>query len=222
MHPALFPTCLQDMDYLQRGYEPIIKWSTSQSAVNSMYAYHRRVLQVLYSQSRSVSPKSHWVLKDPVHMPQLNALFNTYPDARIVWTHRNILDVVRSDFGRRQTLNAQEGVVLDPRHTIEVFGRDAIAGIRARDSLPEADARFCDVYFDDLVADPLEAVGAIYRHFGLQTSPAHVSAMKAWLAANFRAARKYDVTPDKLGFESERAMLAPFEQYVARFPRTRP
>jgi hypothetical protein len=220
MHPALFPTCIQDMGIAQPGYAPIVRWSTSQSAKDSMYAYHRRVLQVLHSQGRSLSPKSHWVLKDPVHMPNLKSLLKTYPDARIVWTHRNILDVVRSDFGRRQMLDPKE--YLEPRHTLEIFGRDATTGIRVRDSLPDAAARFCDVYFEDLVADPLAAVGAIYRHFGLQTSPAHVSAMEAWLSDNFRAARRYNVTAESLGFSSERAMLAPFEQYMARFPRTRP
>jgi hypothetical protein len=206
------------MHHSQCGYEPIVQWSTSQSVLDSMYAYHRRVLQVLYSQKRSLSPKSHWVLKDPVHMPQLQSLLKTYPDARIVWTHRNILDVVRSDFGRRQML----GESLDPQHTLEVFGRDAARGIRTRDSLPDAAARFCDIYFEDLVADPLATVDTIYKHFGLRTSPAHVSAMEAWLAKNFRAARTYKVTAEGLGFASERAMLAPFEQYVARFPKTRP
>ena len=48
------------------------------------YAHHRRTLQVLQSEA-----PGRWVLKMPAHALFIDALLATYPDARIIWTHRD-------------------------------------------------------------------------------------------------------------------------------------
>ena len=55
------------------------------------YRFHRRFLQHLQSRS-----PGRWVLKAPSHLACLDVLFGVYPDARIVWTHRDPLKVVPS------------------------------------------------------------------------------------------------------------------------------
>ena len=57
-----------------------------------LYAYHRRMLQLLQSRHRG----ERWVLKAPSHLGQLPALFREYPDARVVITHRDPLRVIGS------------------------------------------------------------------------------------------------------------------------------
>src|SRR5262245_56453968 len=56
------------------------------------YAYHRRFLQHLQWQA----PGARWVLKAPSHVFSLDALLATYPDARIVQTHRDPVTAVAS------------------------------------------------------------------------------------------------------------------------------
>jgi hypothetical protein len=56
------------------------------------YAQHRSALQAL----QSAQPTERWVLKTPNHLWDLDALRAAYPDARIVWTHRDPAPVVTS------------------------------------------------------------------------------------------------------------------------------
>jgi len=56
------------------------------------YEWHRLVLQVLQRRFR----ESRWVLKSPVHLHSLPVLLATYPDARLVVTHRDPLAVLPS------------------------------------------------------------------------------------------------------------------------------
>src|SRR5262249_57108813 len=41
-------------------------------------------------------PRQRWVLKAPLHLPGLRALFATYPDANVIMLHRDPLEVVAS------------------------------------------------------------------------------------------------------------------------------
>ncbi len=60
--------------------------------MHGAYAMHRLALQVL--QSRIPTPV--WSLKTPQHLWSLDTLLEFYPDARIVWTHRDPTKVVTS------------------------------------------------------------------------------------------------------------------------------
>ena len=55
--------------------------------------FHKRRLQ--YLQSGGVRSK-RWLLKSPVHLMRLPELFEVYPDARIIMTHRHPVEVVPS------------------------------------------------------------------------------------------------------------------------------
>ena len=56
------------------------------------YAQHRLALQTLQSRQ----PTERWILKTPNHLWHLDALLAAYPDARIIWTHRDPGPVVTS------------------------------------------------------------------------------------------------------------------------------
>jgi hypothetical protein len=57
------------------------------------YRYHRRVLKLLQWQSGG---NTRWLLKAPNHLGHLPTLFATYPDARVVQTHRDPLKCMAS------------------------------------------------------------------------------------------------------------------------------
>jgi hypothetical protein len=49
------------------------------------YRDHRTILRILQWKN----PRGHWLLKAPAHQSHLDALLETYPDARIIQTHRD-------------------------------------------------------------------------------------------------------------------------------------
>src|SRR5580693_1081566 len=57
----------------------------------SAYEYHKQFLQVLQSEAPGT-----WNLKLPSHALNVPTLLETYPDARLIWTHRDPLTAVGS------------------------------------------------------------------------------------------------------------------------------
>ena len=51
------------------------------------YAYYRRLLKLLQWRN----PRGHWLLKSPEHQSYLPTLFDVFPDARVIVTHRDPL-----------------------------------------------------------------------------------------------------------------------------------
>ena len=149
------------------------------------YRRHRRNLQVigLHDAGR------RWVLKNPSHLFALDAILAVYPDALVIQTHRE----PRTAIASACSLAAHASAGWSPAFTGEVIGRtqlDLWARGLARFTAERArhdPARFCDVRYDDLVADPVGTVEAVYRHFGLPLSGAAADAIRALAAASASA-----------------------------------
>jgi hypothetical protein len=65
------------------------------------YVLYKQFLQLLsYQLSFDESMKHEltwsWMLKCPFHLPYLSELFKVFPDATLVWTHRNPVECVAS------------------------------------------------------------------------------------------------------------------------------
>jgi len=59
---------------------------------------------------------------------------------------------------------------------------DVRRGFAARDDGCAPPERFLDVWYTELMADPLAVVRRIYRHFDLELSTATEERMRTWLA----------------------------------------
>jgi hypothetical protein len=131
------------------------------------YEVHRRFLQHLQWRC----PGERWVLKAPAHLFDFDALFAAYPDAQIVMTHRDPLAMTASNASLTATLRCAFSDEVDPvevgpessRRWAEAIGR----ALRARDRGCAPPERFLDLYYDDLVKDPVGAVRAVYTRFDL-------------------------------------------------------
>lgn len=148
------------------------------------YRHHRRLLQLV----GSTDPERCWLLKYPVHMKKLASLLDVYPDARIVWTHRDPAAVMSSYVSLISGFRALYERDIDReaigREQLEVWAAGADAGIRVR---RERDpSQFFDLHFGDFNADPVAAVERIYAHFGLELSPEAGRALRAHVAGNPR------------------------------------
>ena len=144
------------------------------------YAMHRLALQVL--QSRIPTPA--WSLKTPQHLWCLDTLLEFYPDARIVWTHRDPAKVVPSVASLNTSLQRLNVRANDP----VAIGSDwndklhlaVTRGIEFDGRQNGAD--WCHhLQYADLMADPIAAVRALYAHFGAEVSPLHARRMEVWM-----------------------------------------
>jgi hypothetical protein len=146
------------------------------------YRRHRSNLQMigLHDTGR------RWVLKNPSHLFALDALLAVYPDALVIQTHRS----PRTAIASACSLAAQASAGWSSVFTGEVIGRSQLDLWARGLSLFTAQraghdpARFYDVHYDDLVADPMGTVEAIYGHFGLPLTGEAADAIRSLATAS--------------------------------------
>ena len=145
------------------------------------YGWHREFLQHL----QWGGPPLRWALKGTQHQYHLAELKATYPDAMIVWTHRDLLSVLPSLFELLSRIN--EGIV--GKVNRPALGAQVLSGIHAE--LMEAlespwldDDSVLHLHYRDTMADPVEAIRGIYQHFDLPFSDEFERRIRAWPEAN--------------------------------------
>lgn len=148
------------------------------------YAFHRLFLQ--YLQWRC--PGTHWVLKAPSHLMALDALLAVYPDANIVVTHRDPLKVLPSCSSLAQVLRApftnqlhRDAIGSEVSKRWEESTRDAM---RVRQEHQSKQKNFHDVFYPDLMKNPMAVVRGIYENFGRELSRDAEEAMQRFVERN--------------------------------------
>lgn len=169
------------------------------------YDLHRRFLQHL---QRRRGGGERWVLKTPAHLFELDTLLDTYPDARIVQTHREPLRALASNASQtrvlRSAFSSRPGR-MDTDATLRRWAgalRDA-AAVRAAD--PRAEQRFLDLRHGEIVEDPLREVRRLYDHFGLDLGAEAADRMRRWIREHPRdehGVHRY--TLEEFGIDRER------------------
>jgi hypothetical protein len=150
----------------------------------SAYEYHRRCLQVL--QSGGVTGR--WSLKSPHHAIALDALTAVYPDARLVYLHRDPVAVATSACSLIRCLS---GTFTDADHTayIAAHWTDVLVESVTRVDAYRAkhpDHPILDIHYADLIAEPSTTLERIYAFAGLSWAPDTESVIAAHLARHPR------------------------------------
>jgi hypothetical protein len=181
------------------------------------YQHHRRFLQ--HMQSRHAGER--WILKSPGHLGPLDALFDVYPDAMVVQTHRDPLRVIPSVASLEYTMRLVSSDEVDPhrvgRQMLHVWSTLLEQGMGSRARQPERESRILDVSMSEIVRDPIACVERIYRHFDLRLSDEARGRMRAYLNAHPKdefGVHHYSL--EDFGLEEER-LNAVFKAYRERF-----
>ncbi len=138
------------------------------------YHFHKRFLQHLQHQHMAFGQGGgRWVLKCPDHVFALEAVRAVYPDARLVFVHRDPVSVLLSVAKLTEVVRAPFTRHLDPiaigRQESARWLEGARQMIRAeRDA--GRDGAICHVHHLDLITDPLTTVAGVYRQVGLRLS----------------------------------------------------
>ena len=180
---------------------------------SAQYRIHKMMLQ----HCQHGRPKKRWALKG-FHGPRLNAVFETYPDARLIWTHRDPVQVTASRIGMAVALTkAFAGHVnIDEQAAIHLAATRA--GIKETLSNPLVDdPRVHHVRYRDFVTDPVGTVGKFYDFCGFSMTPGAEQAMRAYLRDN-KGDRygKFVYSSDMIGVDIDK-LHEEFTPYRERF-----
>jgi len=146
----------------------------------AQYRIHKAMLQALQYRRK---PK-YWVLKG-FHTARLEAFFETYPDAKLVWLHRDPVMVAASS--TMMMSDIMEGIV----GKIDLVKEARMHLERVRWSIGNTianplvdDPRILHVRYADFVRDPVGTVRNYYRFAGRPFRERQENAMRTYLANN--------------------------------------
>jgi hypothetical protein len=185
-----------------------------QADMSPTFALHRLVLQILQSRV----PTERWALKTPQYLWCLPALRAAYPDARLVWTHRDPVPVVASVASLNQAFYRTWSRNPDPVVTGAYWSGHMAEAVRrglAFDAA-QADRRWCHhLHYTELMKDPVGAVEALYAHFGERVSDLHRRRMETWMRDRPQSAfgrHRYDLADFSLSAEALDRAYAPYRE----------
>ena len=176
---ALFMLDVRTLGVETQAYVPAYGRWLAGCDMTPAYVQHRLALQTL----QSAQPTERWVLKTPNHLWCLDTLLATYPDARIVWTHRDPGPVVTSLASLVNALQAIFSERPDPARVAEEWRGKARLAIERGLAFDAAHPPgWCaHLHYDELVADAVGAVRRLYAAFGEELGELHRRRMEAWL-----------------------------------------
>ena len=179
------------------------------------YEAHRRSLQQLQWQN-----PGRWVLKYPKHLLSLDALLATYPDAMLIWTHRDPAAVVPSAVSLTGFMRQSNTPDYDPVRfarewvVIEELALQRGLATRDADGIP---ARHIDVDYQSVTSDPVGTVATVCERLGVAFDDASRRAVQQWLDDNPQdkhGVHRY--TAADFGLDADR-LRARFDFYARRF-----
>lgn len=160
------------------------KWFEDGGNKKFAYIYHRLFFQMMNS---SWKPDSHWVLKSPIHSLYMDSLLEQYPDARIIVTHRDPVNVVPSN-GKlvENYLHWHYKAHSCDKISFGRYNTDSLllCAERLQEWQSRTSTKYFNVKYNDLMSNPIEVVHNIYSFFGIPIAASFTSAMEDWLKNN--------------------------------------
>jgi hypothetical protein len=180
------------------------------------FARHKRTMQLI----GSYEPEKRWLLKYPVYLRNLDAFLETYPDACVIWTHRDPADVLPSYVNLCAHFRSLFEKTPDRRRIAleqsEIWARAVEKGIELRTGRED---QFHDVYFDDFMADPIAEAAKAYARFDQPFTESAKRALTDWRESHqpgqfgTHAYSRYDFG------QSAAQVHERYAAYLERFPR---
>jgi Sulfotransferase family len=182
--------------------------------MTSSYQYHKKFLQAIQAEAPGI-----WNLKKPSHSLFLEYLFRIYPDARVIWMHRDPFTATGSLASLIQLSHRMMMGRIDHQWLGENYSWQQVQHCNRvmdfRDKFGED--KIVDVHYADVVRDPLGTTKALYARLGDAFTTEAEAAIQAWVDDNPQdkfGSHEYKLAQFGLSKES----LAPqFERYLSRY-----
>jgi hypothetical protein len=177
------------------------------------YEWHKR-----FHQMKQGTEDVRWALKAPSHILWIPELLAAYPDARLVWTHRDPFTALASQCSLMAQIHLRYADVPDvdwirqryPGYMHEHLQRPMALPAHQRE-------RIYDLQYNALMRDPVGAVKGLYDWLGDEFAPELQAAIEGWLAANPKGKHGgHDYGLERFGMS--RSDIAPlFRDYLAEY-----
>lgn len=175
------------------------------------YRYLKQVYQVL----QYGRPRRRWMLKSPMHLENLDALRTVFPDATIVWCHRDPVTVVASFCSLIEHGMAVSTRPLDLTGIgttwLGLLSRAMTRGLAARGAIPPG--QLVDAPYSWLGSDPATGAPKLYAAVGAPWTEADAARLPAAVARP-RGTRKHTYDLSRYGL-SRAEVEAAFADYNA-------
>jgi hypothetical protein len=157
------------------------RWLFDETDMSSTYEYQKRYLQVLQSKAPGT-----WSLKMPSHSVHIEALLKVFPDARLIWAHR---DPYKATGSLCNLWRLPQSLVMNTELLDQAdMGRAATwqmryhvdRPLRARDRI--GDDRFFHMYYHEMMRDPMDVMRRIYEWADEPLTAETEARMRNWLA----------------------------------------
>jgi hypothetical protein len=181
------------------------------------YRWHRRVLQHLQENNAG-----RWTLKAPGHALFARDLLKVYPDAKLIWMHRDPTSVVASHASLNAGVHRRFAEQADLNYIAEFYPRQLAAHVdRMLDVESAHPGQVFNVLYEDVVERPVETVEALHAQMGLPLDEATSSAVAQWVADHPRGAggeHKYSL--EQFGIDRARVerLFANYLERLAELP----
>lgn len=194
------------------------QWLMAQD-FNGAYQWHRQCLQHMQS---GFGADKRWLLKTPPHIGYLETILAVYPDAKIIQTHRDPMQVLASLSSLTCSLRSLASDQIDPvavgREELATWAEFLERAMRSRERLAEQHShQFFDIQFEDMLKRPLAVIESLYRYFDFEFSPQLKSRMQTYLDNRPRdkhGQHVYSAADYGLDPENDSAL---FKDYLARY-----
>ena len=173
------------------GFTPTYDvYMSGRSAVPGL-SYAKRVLKLLQWRN----PRRRWLLKSPDCMRYLPAVFEVFPDMRLIWMHRDPLKCVSSMVSLVGTIFwMRSDRKLDERALAQLTNPAGLAGHFnlvmdqiERGEVPKAQLH--SIQYLDFIENPMRTVQTLYREMGIEFTAAAREAMQRYLREHPRESR---------------------------------
>ncbi|TCJ37010.1 sulfotransferase [Parafrankia sp. BMG5.11] len=159
-----------------------------------------------------------WILKSPSNLPYAETAASAFPDALLIMTHRDPLDVVPSYISMEVSLY-KLSAELEERAVAHFWFHRLVQWMRrfeaARGRIGED--RFIDIDYRDVVRNPLGQARMVLSRMGIEADTGMDAALEEFLAGNKREQRPaHAYSLERFGLREE-DILQEFSEYRARY-----
>jgi hypothetical protein len=155
-----------------------IEWMAD-AEMREAYQYYFRALQLLLWRYSA----EQLVVKSPEHLRYLDSLFRVFPDAQIIWVHRDPLKTIPSKCSLLSNFRQFRSYHRRPREigrlVLQTESQKIERALQVRTDVGES--QFCDVFSSQLRKSPLEVVRRIYSAAGYRFSEEAKNRMESWI-----------------------------------------
>ena len=159
--------------------------------------YHRALLQTL----QHGGPPQNWVLKTPLYLVFIDLLFETYPDAWVIHTHRDPLKTEPSSLSTLATVRWERCEAAELPEAGGGLG-DMMIHLMQRRIAGELPDRIVDSHFRELMSDPVAAVEKLYGQINRPFQPEHGDAIRRYIDTKPKGKfGKHQYSAEEWGFD---------------------